>query len=208
MTEDIEGLQQSIQGQTAKHPQQLIVKGKKCNITPCLGESSLTQLSSSDSLIWTKWTFCCRSSSQFNCLIICWVGTDRTRSRCIGGNRWCQRLQNFQMIIAIWPGKYQSMQSRFRSIQSSLVRWLSWKEPWYRRTRKWLKRSFLRVSNGMGCWGRSPTSCFPPWATISWKNGEFWKCHQCRPYRIPHNEIKRSASSEYQMGCFVEIGGE
>ena len=125
----------------------------------------------------------------------------------MGGNWRCQRSQNFRMMIAVCPGKYQSTQSRFRSIQLSLVRWLSWKDPWYRRTRKWSKRSFLRMSNGMGCCGRSPTSCFSPWAMISWKSGEFWKCHQCKPYKTPCIEIKKLASSKYQMGCFAKTGG-
>ena len=78
------------------------------------------QLSSSDSLIWTKWTFCHHSSSQFDCWIICWLGMDRMRSLCRGGSCQCWKLQNFWIMIAVWPGKYQSMQSCFRSIQSTL----------------------------------------------------------------------------------------
>ena len=135
-------------------------------------------------------------------LITCCVERDWMSIHCIGGSCWCWRSQNFQMIMAVWPGKYQSVQSHLRLIQSSLVRWFNLTVPWYRRMRKWLKRLFLRISNGIRCWERSPIGYFFPWAIIAWKSIKFWKCHQCNPYRIPCNVMK-SVLIEYQMGVSI-----
>ena len=89
-------------------------------------------------------------------LIICCAGRDWTRVHCMGSSCQCQSSQNFWMIMVVWQGKYQSTQSHLRSIQSSLVKWVNLMVPWYRRTRKWLKRLFWEywmVSDvGEGVW--------------------------------------------------------